>query len=116
MHRDRSAHDDIAPISYWLCPDTLRFLAELLEITANFVIVRGGFFCLHLDIGNVFPHECIPAGELGRRLRGRRAGARVRENGVNKWRRALEAAGVMFIDPDDQNGPDVRPRGAKGKR
>ena len=35
---------------------------------------------------------------------------------VNKWRRALEAAGVMFIDPDDQDGPGVRLRGAKGKR
>jgi transcriptional regulator with XRE-family HTH domain len=35
---------------------------------------------------------------------------------LHKWRRALEAAGVMFIDPDDQNGPGVRLRGAKGKR
>jgi len=35
---------------------------------------------------------------------------------LHKWRRALEAAGVMFIDPDDQNGPGVRLRGTKGKR
>ena len=35
---------------------------------------------------------------------------------LHKWRRALEAAGVMFIDPDDQNGTGVRLRGAKGKR
>ena len=32
---------------------------------------------------------------------------------LHKWRRALEAAGVMFIDPDDQNGPGVRLRGDK---
>jgi hypothetical protein len=35
---------------------------------------------------------------------------------VNKWRRALEAAGVRFIDADDHDGPGVRPRGTKGKR
>jgi transcriptional regulator with XRE-family HTH domain len=36
---------------------------------------------------------------------------------VNKWRRALEAAGVRFIDPDDVDGPGVRLRGVpKGKR
>jgi transcriptional regulator with XRE-family HTH domain len=35
---------------------------------------------------------------------------------VNKWRRALEAAGVRFIDADDVDGPGVRLRGAKGKR
>jgi transcriptional regulator with XRE-family HTH domain len=33
-----------------------------------------------------------------------------------KWRHALEAAGVRFIDADDQDGPGVRLRGAKGKR
>jgi hypothetical protein len=33
---------------------------------------------------------------------------------LHKWRRALEAAGVMFIDPDDQHGRGVRLRGAKG--
>jgi hypothetical protein len=33
---------------------------------------------------------------------------------LHKWRRALEAAGVMFIDPDDEHGPGVRLRGAKG--
>jgi predicted transcriptional regulator len=26
---------------------------------------------------------------------------------LHKWRRALQAARVMFIDPDDQNGPGV---------
>jgi transcriptional regulator with XRE-family HTH domain len=35
---------------------------------------------------------------------------------LHKWRRALEAAGVMFIDPDEQNGAGVRLRGARGKR
>jgi hypothetical protein len=30
---------------------------------------------------------------------------------VQKWRRALESAGVKFIDADDQNGPGVRLRG-----
>jgi predicted transcriptional regulator len=29
---------------------------------------------------------------------------------LHKWRRALEAAGVMFIDPDDQHGSGVRLR------
>jgi transcriptional regulator with XRE-family HTH domain len=35
---------------------------------------------------------------------------------VQKWMRALEAAGVRFIDADDQDGPGVRLRGAKAKR
>jgi len=38
---------------------------------------------------------------------------------VNKWRRALEAAGVEFIDNDAKSfegGPGVRLRAAKGKR
>jgi hypothetical protein len=35
---------------------------------------------------------------------------------VQKWRRALEAAGVQFIDADDTGGPGVRLRSAKGKR
>jgi len=29
---------------------------------------------------------------------------------VMSWRRALEKAGVVFIDPDDQLGPGVRLR------
>jgi transcriptional regulator with XRE-family HTH domain len=33
-----------------------------------------------------------------------------------KWRHALEAAGVRFIDADDQDGPGVRLRSPKGKR
>jgi transcriptional regulator with XRE-family HTH domain len=33
-----------------------------------------------------------------------------------KWKRALEVAGVRFIDSDEQDGPGVRLRGAKGKR
>jgi transcriptional regulator with XRE-family HTH domain len=32
---------------------------------------------------------------------------------VHRWRRALEAAGVKFIDADDQDGPGVRLRLAK---
>jgi transcriptional regulator with XRE-family HTH domain len=35
---------------------------------------------------------------------------------VQKWRRALEAAGVKFIEGDDQDGPGVRLRGTKAKR
>jgi predicted transcriptional regulator len=35
---------------------------------------------------------------------------------VQKWQRALEAAGVKFIDADDHDGPGVRLRGTKGKR
>ena len=35
---------------------------------------------------------------------------------VNKWRRALEAAGVQFIDEDADGGPGIRLRGTKGKR
>jgi predicted transcriptional regulator len=35
---------------------------------------------------------------------------------VNKWRRALEAAGVQFIDENADGGPGVRLRGTKGKR
>ena len=34
---------------------------------------------------------------------------------LHKWRRALEAAGVMFIDPDDQHGPGVRLRSNRVK-
>jgi transcriptional regulator with XRE-family HTH domain len=29
---------------------------------------------------------------------------------VQRWRRALEAAGVKFLDADDQDGPGVRLR------
>ena len=35
---------------------------------------------------------------------------------VQKWRRALEAAGVRFIDADDVDGPGVRLRSTKAKR
>jgi transcriptional regulator with XRE-family HTH domain len=35
---------------------------------------------------------------------------------VQKWRRALEQAGVEFIDPIDDKGPGVRLRGVKAKR
>ena len=35
---------------------------------------------------------------------------------VQKWRRALEAAGVKFIDADEHDGPGVRLRAGKGKR
>jgi transcriptional regulator with XRE-family HTH domain len=38
---------------------------------------------------------------------------------VQKWRRALEAAGVIFIDPGtkpDEGEAGVRLRGTKGKR
>lgn len=39
---------------------------------------------------------------------------------LNRWRRALEVAGVVFIDPNpmggDEHGPGVRLRGAKHKR
>jgi transcriptional regulator with XRE-family HTH domain len=35
---------------------------------------------------------------------------------VQKWRRALEAAGVQFIDEDETGGPGVRLRATKGKR
>jgi hypothetical protein len=37
---------------------------------------------------------------------------------VQKWQRALEAAGVQFIDPDETGGPGLRwKRGwPKGKR
>jgi ribosome-binding protein aMBF1 (putative translation factor) len=35
---------------------------------------------------------------------------------VQKWQRALEAAGVKFVDADDQDGPGVRLRGGKTKR
>ena len=35
---------------------------------------------------------------------------------VQKWRRALEAAGVQFIDEDVNGGPGLRLRSAKGKR
>ena len=35
---------------------------------------------------------------------------------LHKLRGALAAAGVMFIDPDEKDGPGVRLRGTKGKR
>jgi transcriptional regulator with XRE-family HTH domain len=35
---------------------------------------------------------------------------------VQRWKRALEAAGVKFIDADDQDGAGVRLRGSKVKR
>ena len=36
---------------------------------------------------------------------------------VNKWRRALEIAGVEFIDPADGKGPGVRlKKDERGKR
>jgi transcriptional regulator with XRE-family HTH domain len=35
---------------------------------------------------------------------------------AHKWRTALEAAGVIFIDEDEEAGPGVRLRKAKAKR
>jgi transcriptional regulator with XRE-family HTH domain len=35
---------------------------------------------------------------------------------VHKWRRALEAAGVIFIDEDDTVGPGVRLRESSRKQ
>jgi predicted transcriptional regulator len=35
---------------------------------------------------------------------------------VQKWRRALEAARIVFIDEDAHGGPRVRMRSTKGKR
>jgi hypothetical protein len=35
---------------------------------------------------------------------------------AGKWRRALEAAGVIFIDPDDAAGPGVRLKQPRAKR
>jgi transcriptional regulator with XRE-family HTH domain len=35
---------------------------------------------------------------------------------VQKWRRALEQAGVIFIEPDDTAGPGVRLRTARPRR
>ena len=35
---------------------------------------------------------------------------------VQKWRRALEQAGVEFQEATEMSGPGVRLRGAKGKR
>ena len=32
---------------------------------------------------------------------------------LHKWRRALEEAGVLFIDPDERGGPGVRLRARK---
>jgi transcriptional regulator with XRE-family HTH domain len=34
---------------------------------------------------------------------------------VQKWRRALEAAGVRFIEADEHDGPGVRLRSLPGK-
>jgi len=35
---------------------------------------------------------------------------------VQKWKRALEAAGVAFLDETDSDGPGVRLRKARAKR
>ena len=35
---------------------------------------------------------------------------------VQKWQRALEAAGVQFIDADETGGPGVRLRSGRAKR
>jgi predicted transcriptional regulator len=35
-----------------------------------------------------------------------------RQTTVHKWRRALERAGVVFLEADDQWGPGVRLRGS----
>jgi hypothetical protein len=43
-------------------------------------------------------------------------GSDPKQGTVQKWQRALEAAGVRFIDADDQDGLGVRLRGTKGKR
>jgi transcriptional regulator with XRE-family HTH domain len=36
-----------------------------------------------------------------------------RQTTVHKWRRALEKAGVVFLDADDEWGPGVRLRGKR---
>ena len=43
-------------------------------------------------------------------------GSDPKQGTVQKWRRALETAGVKFIDADDQDGPGVRLRGSKGRK
>jgi transcriptional regulator with XRE-family HTH domain len=44
-------------------------------------------------------------------------GSDPKQGTVQKWRRALEQAGVEFIDPIDDRGPGVRLRAVKeGKR
>jgi hypothetical protein len=45
-----------------------------------------------------------------------KGGSDPRQGTVHKWQRALEAAGVQFIDADETGGPGARLRGTKGKR
>jgi transcriptional regulator with XRE-family HTH domain len=43
-------------------------------------------------------------------------GSDPKQGTIQKWRRALEAAGVEMIDATDTSGPGVRLRSPKGKR
>jgi predicted transcriptional regulator len=43
-------------------------------------------------------------------------GSDPRQGTVHKWQRALEEAGVQFIDADEVGGPGVRLRVTKAKR
>jgi hypothetical protein len=43
-------------------------------------------------------------------------GSEPKQGTVQKWRRALEAAGIRFIEADEHDGPGLRLRSAKGKR
>jgi transcriptional regulator with XRE-family HTH domain len=48
-----------------------------------------------------------------------RGGSDPKLSTLHKWRRALETAGVIFIEPgakSDEGGPGVRLRPVKGKR
>jgi transcriptional regulator with XRE-family HTH domain len=40
-------------------------------------------------------------------------GSDPKQGTIQKWRRALQAAGVMFLDEDDTAGPGVRLRKTK---
>jgi transcriptional regulator with XRE-family HTH domain len=43
-------------------------------------------------------------------------GSDPKQGTIQKWQRALEQAGVRFIDADDQDGPGVRIRGSQREK
>ena len=80
-----------------LTPEQLRAARALVDWTRDDLASKSGV-----------AHNTVKGFERG--------GSDPKLSTLHKWRRALEAAGVIFIDPDEKDGPGVRLKGSRSKR